>query len=118
MNAAIEKICDMYYREEERHFREWIEDEEKKDKTKFVNKLKDHILYSIMTLILKGDENAVKDWVEKYWDENREDDEEDERVFGCDACRVMFDDGKDYCYCCHFDFSCYNMSEEEESDDE
>lgn len=89
MNAAIEKICDMYYREEERHFREWIEDEEKKDKTKFVNKLKDHILYSIMTLILKGDENAVKDWVEKYWDENREDDEEDERVFGCDACRVQ-----------------------------
>jgi hypothetical protein len=87
-NYHNEQIVDMYFHEEDRHFRENLEEEDYKDKEVFVAKLKKHILYSIIHLKVNYDETLVSEWIEEYWNENKEDDEDDE------------EDAENFCDCC------------------
>jgi hypothetical protein len=79
MNEATDKVVDYMYREEDRHFREWLDEEDKKDPHTFMAKLKEHIFYSVVVLKYKGDEDKINEWFNIYWEENGEpDDEEDD----------------------------------------
>lgn len=74
----LNKIVEYMYREEDRHFRESLNDEDTKNKNIFVEKLKKHILYSIMVTINKGDLTKVEQWVEDYWEEEGDPEEADD----------------------------------------
>jgi len=77
INNATDKVVDYMYREEDRHFREWIDDEDKKDPVKFIAKLREHIFYSVVTLKFKGDAKELNEWVNQYWDDNGEPEDEE-----------------------------------------
>lgn len=81
MNEATEKVVDYMYREEDRHFREWLDEEDKKDPTIFMEKLKEHIFYSVVVMKYRGDTQKINEWFNMYWEENGEPDDEDEEDY-------------------------------------
>lgn len=81
MNEATDKIVDYMYREEDRHFREWLNEEDKKDPIKFINKFKEHIFYSVVVMKYKGNAAEISEWLDNYWEENREPDDEEDNNF-------------------------------------
>jgi hypothetical protein len=92
MNTATDKVVDYMFREEDRHFRENLNEEDKKDPTTFIAKLKEHIYYSVVVLKYKGDADKINEWINIYWEENGEPlDEEDDDNFTCDKCKCVKD---------------------------
>ena len=78
IQEATDKVVDYMFREEDRHFREWIDEEDKNDPIKLMSKLKEHIFWSVIVLKYAGDTSAINNWYAKYWEENGEPDEEPE----------------------------------------
>lgn len=78
MNEATDKMVDYMYREEDRHFREWLDEEDKKDPKIFIAKLKEHIFYSVVVMKYRGDAEKINEWINIYWEENGEPDDEDD----------------------------------------
>lgn len=72
VNIHNAKIIDYMYREEERHFRESLDDEGYSDKEKFMTILKEHILYSVIHMMNNYNRELVENWVEEYWNKQRE----------------------------------------------
>lgn len=81
MNTATDKIVDMYFRKEERHCLENIEGELLTNKKMFVDYVKEHILYSIITMKFNGNLNKINKWLNQFWTENNkcEENEEEEK---------------------------------------
>ena len=106
MNFAIEKVVDYLYREEERNFQELLDERDLENSVLFLHKLKQHIFYSVVVLKLKGDAQAINEWVNQYWEENggeeEEEDEEEEYICDKDGCEEggseVFPSGLCYCY--------------------
>lgn len=117
MNTATDKVVDYMFREEDRHFRENLDEEDKKDPTIFIKKLKEHIFYSVVVLKYKGDANKINEWINIYWEENGEPDEDEEEDYesaNCEVCgenylldKLEVIDEKFYCRLCNDDnFTC------------
>jgi len=70
MATATLKIVEHMYREEDRHFREWIDEASKKDKSVMRAKLEEHIFYSLVVLKHGGQLELIDRWYDKYWEEN------------------------------------------------
>lgn len=108
INKATDKVVEYMYREEDRHFREWINEDDKKDSVIFLKKLKEHILYSVVVLKYKGNVKEINEWLQQYWDENGEEEEEEEYEEGEEepeiktkcGCRIIRDSKEhDGCVC-------------------
>jgi hypothetical protein len=111
INIATDKVVDYMYKEEDRHFRESLDSEDYKDSVRFIVKLKEHIVFQIIVLKLQGDEKAIKEWVDEYWDlygePDDEDYESDYESANCEICcenflldKLEIIDDKFYCRLC------------------
>jgi hypothetical protein len=84
MTEATFKVCDMYIKEERRHFCESLTSDERADKELFVKSFKEHILYSLLVLLTTGDEDEINYHLEELWDDYQEVDCTDENR--CEEC--------------------------------
>ena len=88
MANAVSNVCDMYIKEETRHFCESLTREERVNKELFVKSFKEHILYSLLILSFDGDEDEVTAYMDDlYVEEEEVDCDCDEGV--CDDMIVM-----------------------------
>ena len=78
IDEATDKVVEYMYREEERHFRECLEEDDIKDVKMFMKKIKEHIFYSIAVMKYRGDIKAINTWLQEYWLENSEPESDDE----------------------------------------
>ena len=108
INNATDKVVDYMYKNEEKHFRENLTDDDLKNSEGFLKKLKDHIFYSVMVLIHKGDAKTINVWLNEYWEEcggeEYEDDEDDEdtEIINCECPfpKFVIRDGIQFCRAC------------------
>jgi hypothetical protein len=70
-------VFDQYYREEDRHFRESLSEEEKKNTQLFIRKLKEHVLYHLVVMNYKK-RSLINKWLLEYVEENCDKEEEPE----------------------------------------
>lgn len=70
MEASIQKVMDMYYHEEVRHFRESF-DEDEIFFYDFVSKLKEHVLYDLIVICFKGDEKLIQDEIQDLYEQTK-----------------------------------------------
>ncbi len=135
INTATDTVIDYMYKNEDKHFRENLDEEDLKNSACFVKKIREHIFYSLVILKYKGDAKAINEWLNEYWSdcgggEDSDDEEEpcpckdcgnihpfneckgnDEEEKCCD-CRNFGDDG---CKCdCHSD--CEDSEDEDNRD--
>jgi hypothetical protein len=78
MDTATDKIVDMFLRDEQRNCLEYIEGELLTNKKMFIDFVKEHIVYSIITMRFKGNLNRINNWLDQLWIENNDCDEDDE----------------------------------------
>jgi len=87
MNTHTDKVVQYMYKNEEKDFRENADLDTFKDAKIFAEKVKGHILYSVVNIMFRGDPVAINQWANDYWEEFGEiedaddedaDDDEDE----------------------------------------
>ena len=107
VNTATDTIVEYMYRNEDKDFRENLDDEDKKDPAKFTKALKEHILYSVVVLKYKDDAVALNEWFTQYWndygepEDDEEEDEDDEEeapeTYSCQRCDLRFHKTSEAC---------------------
>ena len=78
MNTHTDKVVQYMYKNEEKDFRENADLDTFKDVNLFAQKVKEHILYSVVSIMFRGDPVAINQWASDYWEEFGEDDDEEE----------------------------------------
>ena len=87
MANAVSNVCDMYIKEETRHFCESLTREERVNKELFVKSFKEHILYSLLILSFDGDEDEVTAYMDDlYVDEEEVECTDENRCEECCHC--------------------------------
>jgi len=80
-------VFEQYYREEDRHFRESLSEEEKKNTQLFIRKLKEHVLYHLVVINYKK-RSLINKWLLEYVEENCDKEEQ------CEECGVKGNDSR------------------------
>ena len=92
MNTHTDIVVQYMYKNEEKDFRENADLDTFKDAKIFTQKCKEHILYSVVSIMCRGDPVAINQWANDYWEEFGEI-EEDAQAVDEDA-----DDDDEDCY--------------------
>lgn len=69
MDASIQKLMDMYYNEEVKHFRESFYDSDEIFFDEFVAKLKEHVLYDLIMVCHKGEQKYIDEEIHELYEQ-------------------------------------------------
>jgi hypothetical protein len=73
VSTAIDNLMEMYYEEEREAFFGDCYGERCRSYKAFVKELKKHVFYSLIVLKYNGDQEAIENVINEYWDIHRED---------------------------------------------
>jgi hypothetical protein len=68
VKTAITNITENYYSTEKAHFLDGLEPEEYKSKSAFIERLKEHMLYSIIVLQTSGKKKETESAILELWE--------------------------------------------------
>jgi hypothetical protein len=69
--TAMENVVELLLEGEEKRFKKYINNEDRKNADLFKDKLKGHLFYSLIVMKYGGDTKEINSWFKAYWKQNR-----------------------------------------------